>query len=406
MAYGFIDSASIMGAVGALTTHNTPQDWDIWTGQSITEVTIALVLHDGLKIAPGPSKPAQLRAGVEVSKLYQGYDQACKLLADVLKETPVQEVPSLGIRKSAENAFRDWVQKNVEHARCAIKETRQESGCPHWEEWARENAWVDHSRQLNGLFDAEMIDELALVLEVESTDLRSLWKKTTDLRQVRSWSQGKNLDSDFDLARDAFLAAAILRGLYHDYIAHQMKWDHMHHPIRQHILVPSTQGTEYEVTEVANYLVNIITNSAMEERKPEDRVACWVENLRTVRLKYHQGEIGQIIEPQYEGEKAEKIAFDIAKKSDLRLYPRSLEKQLEWSTIGGTTVLTAALGSLILFPWGTVVGGLVSLGLGAAGMRKPLGKGAARKLKLTRGHLRELAISEPGRIARIWRRLR
>lgn len=404
MGYGFIDSASIMGAVGALTTYNTRQEWGEWAGQSVAEVTTAFVLHDGFRIAPGPSKLTQLEPRIGVSKLYQGYDQACKLLADIVKDVPVQDVSTAEIRESGQDIFKDWLLNNVNNARRAITETKQERGYPHWEQWSIENAWVDHSRRLNGLFNAEIINELALVLKVESNDLRTLWEKTTDLRQVKSWSQGKNLDSNFELVRDAFLAAAILRGRYHDYIANQMKWHYMHHPVRQHILVPATEGTEYRIPEATNNLMNIIINGAMEERKPEERVACWVENLRRARLVYHQGLIRQIDDPQLEGVKAEDTAINIAKKLDLRVYPHSLEKQLDWGIVSGTTVVATVLGSLVNFPWGTLAGAVVSLGVGISGISKPLGRRATQALKLTRGNLRELATSEPGRIVRIWGR--
>lgn len=73
MSYGFIDSASVIGAIGTLATYDTRQDWGEWTYQSVLEVTTALVFHDGFRIALGPSIPTQSGSVTGVSKLYQCY---------------------------------------------------------------------------------------------------------------------------------------------------------------------------------------------------------------------------------------------------------------------------------------------------------------------------------------------
>lgn len=404
LSYGFIDSASIIGAVGALTSYRTPQEWGEWTRQSIANMTLALIVHDGLKIAPGPSKPTEIGSGIAVSKLYQCYDQACRLLADIVKDMPLHNVPTATVQESAQKAFIDWLRNYPEEARNAIIATKQEIGCSEWEQWSIENAWVDHARRLNGLFNAEMIEELAIVFGVKSNDLRFLWKKTTDLKQVQTWSQGKNLDSDFKLARDAYLAAAILRGRYHDDVATKMNLDILHHPIRQHVLIPIAEGTIYRIPEAIETLSQIIVKSAMDEKRPEDRVVCLAENLRTVRLSFHQGSLEHLCNPEIEGDKAIDLAIDTVKSLHLRVHSRSIEKFLELGTIGSTITITTLVGTMILFPWGTIAGASISVGASVLGLKKSLGKREAQALKLTRGHLRKLATSKPGRIVPWWRR--
>ena len=245
-----------------------------------------------------------------------------------------------------------------------------------------------------------MIDELALVLEVQSNELKKLWKKTTDLQQVKKWSLGRHLDSDFELARQVFTASVILRGGYHDLTKSQMECQIMHHPIRQHILLPLSEGTEYRIPKAVEYLARIIANGAMEEKKPKDRILCWTENIRVIQEAYWQNAIPEILNLELGQDEALELVKNTAVQLHLRAYTRSLETLLEFTIMSGTLA-----SSLLVLPWPS--GLLVGVGLGAGtwilGVQKPLGRRAAEALKLTKGHLRELAISKPGRIVRSWR---
>lgn len=393
MSYGFIDSASIINAISALTCHKSCEEWGEWEWKSITEVTEALCLHRLLKIAPGPSAS---RLGVAHDMLYTCYDLACEQLGRIVEDT------SRDVRiQEAQKDFRDWLPNNVEYARGAITETKREKGYLHWEQWAIEHAWVDHSYRLNGLFNAEMIDDLTLVLEVQSNGLKKLWKKTTDLQQVKKWSQGRNLDGDFELARDAFVASAILRGGYHDFISSKMGWQIMHHPIRQHILIPLSEGTEYRIPKAIEYLALIIAKGAMEELKPKNRILCWTENIRAIQEAYWQNAILEILDLELGRDEALELVKNTAKKLHLRVWPRSLEKLLEFAIMSSAILPPSLL--VLPWPWGPLVGGGLGAGTWILGVQKPLGKRAAEALKLTKGHLRELATSKPGRIVQSWK---
>jgi len=385
-----------MNMISALTCHKSCEEWGEWEWRSITEVTEMLLLHRLLRIAPGPSASSLGRLEATHSTLYTCYDLACEQLGRIVEDTLIDT----RIQESAKKVFRDWLLNNVEDAKGAITETKQEKGYPHWEQWVIQHAWVDHSYRLNGLFNAEMMDELALILNVQSNDLKTLWTKTKDLQQVKDWSQGRNLDSDFELIRDAFIAATIIRGRFHDFIASQMQWQIVHHPIRQHILIPLTEGTGYRIPEAVEYLAQIIVNSAMEEKNPKDRILCWTENIRLAQEAYCQNVIPEILNPELRQKEAQDLAIKIAKKLQIRVYRRSLENQLEWAIVLGTTLTTSLLGLWIVFPWGALAGGVIGAGAWISGISKPWGRRAAQALKLTTGHLRELTTSKPGRIVR------
>lgn len=392
MRLGFIDSASIMNAVGALSSHKSYRGWSEWTEQSIIDVTTLLIIHHLLRISPGPS-PSLL--GSSHSTLYACYDQAYSLLYDVVVDTSQKDAFQKYDVLSARKYFNEWISNNVEDVTCIITKTKQESSYPEWIQWAIKEAWLDHSYRMKGLFNAEMIDSLSLVFEVPSKDMNSLWKKTADLQQVKSWSQGQNLDSDFALARDAYVASAILRGRFHEFISSQEGWHLTHHPIRRHILVPPSKGTEYPTPTPMKDLVKIIVTSAMEEQKPENRVSLWIENLLKMRESYLRGELKQIFYQDQELDKEDslKIATDTAKELKIRVYPRSLEEQLEAGIGVGVTLGS----SLVIFPWSFLIG----VSSWYLGKQISVGKWAAEALKLTKGHLRELATSPPGRITRI-----
>ncbi len=400
MAYGFIDSASLMSAVGALATYDNHQQWDEWTYQSILTVTTTLIVHDGFKIAPGPSVPTQFGDGTGESKLYQCYDNASKALADFIKDVHPKEV-SLEIRRKGQQILNQWIHNHVNVIKKAINKTEKDKAFQDWIQWAILNAWVDHSKRLNGLFNSETIDELAPILNTESKDLKILWNKTRNVQQVKLWSMGKNLDSDFELSKRAYAVSAILRSRYHEYIACQMKWQIMHHPLRKNVLIPLSEGANYELPESFNNLITIIVKGAMMEPKAEDRVDHWVANLRTVRLAFHQDALNTILDREIKGDKAVDLAAETARKLNLLVYPHSLERTLEWTIMGGTVVATTLLGFIDWY-W-AIVGGVISAEAWMKGVDKPLGKRAAEELKLTKGNLRRLADSEPGRLSSTWK---
>lgn len=227
-------------------------------------------------------------------------------------------------------------------------------------------------------------------------------EKTTDLQQVKNWSQGRNFDSDFELAKDAFIASAILRGGFHEFVACQMRWQILHHPIRQHILVPLSQGVEHRIPWTYVYLAQIIANGAMEEQKLKDRIICWTENIRITQEAYCQNIISKIIKKELKKKEALDLAIKIAKELQIRVYPHSLDNQLELAVMSGITLGTSLLGSWIVFPWGALAGAVIGGNAWISGMSKPWGRRIAQAMKLTTGHLRELATSKPGRIVRSW----
>lgn len=393
MSFGFIDSASLMNATSALACHKSYEEWGEWEWRSITDITEALFIHHLLKIAPGPS-PSKLEN--PYNELYAFYDLACKQLGTIIDVTPID----VTIKDSAKREFRNWLFNNVDYTREVITKTKQEKGYANWERWTIEHAWVDHSYRLNGLFNTEIIYELAFVLDVPLENMRNLWKKTTNLQQVKKWSEGRNLNKNFELARDAFIASAILRGRFHDFVVNKMQWQIMPHPIRQHIHEPISEGTAYKIPKAVEFLTQIVVNGAMEEKKTEDRIIRWTENIRKIQDNYFQNEIPEILNLELSQEEALDLAINTAKGLHIRVHSRSLEKYLELAIMLGVIFVTGSIGFWIVSPLVPLTAGAVGVGTWMKGVSKPLGRRAAEALRLTEGHLHELAMSKPGCIVR------
>lgn len=399
MSYGLIDSASIMNAVGALASYNDGAEWEEWTKRSIVDVTRELVLHRFMQIAPGPSR-SQL--SVAHSDLYRCYDIACGQLEHI-EDTYVRDHPVTEVQRTAQDTYKTWVLANIENAKDAIAQTKQGPGYQQWEQWAVENAFVDHSKRLNGLFNLEMIEELSLILDITESDLRTLWDKTKNTQQLELWSRGKCLDTDFEVARDAYIASAILRGRYHDELANRMDWWRMHHPIRHNILPPIFEANAYCTSQALNGLVTIIITAAMEEQKSEDRIGCWVENTIHSKDAFLHGQMGDIVASDEIGGKAVDVAIKKAKQLKIRVYPKSLPKYIDM-IIGTSAFLGSVTGAVMIHqPWL----GLLAGGAGAAAsiygtMKGSMGLKIAEAFTMTDGHLRQLANSKPGRIIWVW----
>jgi hypothetical protein len=403
MSYGLIDSASIMSAVGALASYSDGAEWEEWTKRSIVDVTRELVLHRFMQIAPGPSR-AQLSA--PYSELYKCYDIACDQLGNI-EDTDVRKHTTTEIHRTALDTYKTWVLANIENAKDAIAQTKQEPGYQQWVQWAVENAFVDHSNRLNGLFNLEMLEELSLILGITKDDLRTLWEKSKNREQLKLWSRGKCLDTDFEAARDAYIASAILRGRYHDELANRMDWWRMHHPIRYNILPPIPEANAYCASQALDCLVMIIITAAMEERKSRDKIGCWVENTICSKDAFLHGGMRDILASDEIGSKAIDVAIKKAKELKIRVYPKSLPKYFELAIVGTTGVLSQVMGAVMIHqPWLSFLAGSLGTAASAYGAVKgSLGLKITEAFELSDGHLRQLADSKPGRIVWVWGRM-
>lgn len=387
MADGYIDSASISGAVAAFD-YGSSKTWHPWAYQSVMTTTSLLLCHSRLWIAPGLGI-----VDVVPGKVSDLYDFTYEHLQPVSIVEPKNYLDASKLANAKKFAIRkldDWVKSDIQHAREAVNVAKRNKSYEPWLEWVVKNAWVGHSQRLNGLFNFEMLPALALVLNCNQNLLYTVWQKTRDLEQVRELAQ-RQRGEDFVLARDAYFASAVFRGTYHELVARRSKWQLTHHPLREAALVQASEGKLYPFPKPAGYFTYILVNGAMKEPTTKGKIALWAKNIQIAKAQ------PRIISPLYQPEDdenvAQKTAMEIAKKLRIRLYP-------DWLKLVDVGLgLGISLTAFVLSPWVSIV---VSAGAGGViFMARPVQR-IAQVVTLSQRNLQRLASSPPGRITEKW----
>ena len=90
------------------------------------------------------------------------------------------------------------------------------------------------------LFNAEFVPQIALLLGVGANELQRLNLMSRDEKTVGLWA--RSVGDDASLANDAWLAAALIRGKVHEYVATQNGLHLAGHPFRKLIEKPLRSG--------------------------------------------------------------------------------------------------------------------------------------------------------------------
>ncbi len=392
----YIDSASIMNVISALTLHDSIEDWGQWEKYSFVNVTGALSFSRLFRISPGPI-PFQFNKKEPYSKLYSCYDLACNELSRFVYESKVEPF----YMGAAKDTLKKWVENNKEYAIKSVEKTIKDPGCDHWEKWAIEHAWVDHSNRLNGLFNKDMIDELSIILQEPTDKLNNLWKKTLDTYQVKKWARGEIRNNEFDLVNKAYLTSAILRGRIHEFISVCEERYNYPHPLRHNIIPFIGKKYYFKIPPVLDGLIWLSALGSMSETKPEERIKTWADNIININDEYHKNKKFRlsILERDIDQEDANQIALKLAKRYGVRTYPKSLEKQLDIAIAGNIIAFTYLTSQCLqLEPWQEL---LLVAGSGIApiilAFSEPIGQKIS-KTTLSEKHLNNIPSSEPGRI--------
>lgn len=398
MSTGYIDSATITDAIGSLVVYESYNEWNKWISQSIIDVTTLLITNDQLKIAPAPYRGTTVSPSAE-SKWFFCYDMALKSLREIIPRRYPEKYQDADIL-FVKAKFNDWLNNNIDEIQKAIIKTKKEDSYDGWIQLAVKEAWLDDSVRSKGLFEKNMINYFSPILGVPREDLEHLHEKTNDIRQIKEWSAGENLNRNFDLAEDAYVASVILRGRYHYDVAEVKRESIMNHPIRQYVLPSLTKGTEHAIPKYMDYFISIIIASAMIENDRVKRSTLWLENIIKAREGFMQEKLKQTLDQYQElkGEEALDMAIDTAQKLKLRTHPKYLEYIFEFMAVTGIFVagfyLNLGFGeiSTLAATYGRIYLEKKS--------KKTFGKYVLEELTLDRESLRTLATALPGRIIR------
>ena len=373
MTDGFIDSASIHSALAALSLCG--RGLGSWDRETLLDSTY-LLLFRKIGMAPGPGA-------------YKG--------ASGLFEHVVSRLPSLEATKFrtdlASSSTKGWLTKNPASFRAAWDRLHAEPEFPQWSAVARDLFWLHHTRMHASLFNPEFTPHIAVLLHVSTADLDRIQRLSREESIVRHWLKTNLAGEDAKLAHDAWVAAALIRGRVHEYVASHSGIHLAGHPFRKPVERPlkSVQGESVYNSE--EYLVKIIVGSALLETTQERRVVTWVENIVKARTAI---EIEQIaLPPARTDSDAERHAAQAARTCRISASNSRIRRELEVATallIGG--ILTVGIS-----PWAAPIGPVT-----AASYRhyrgESIGDGLARFMLDTTRRFRRLARSVPGRIVR------
>ena len=378
MASGFIDSASIHGALAALS-RSDKKDWSEWDQQSLLSATY-LLLQPKMKVVPGPG-------------LWRGADGPLEYLARLSNLEISTARPS---SSSAEQMTKAWVQEDTEDVKKRFDALKSN---PTYETWAAnqiELFWLHHVNMHGALFDSSFIPELSLVLGYEKTDLESVYETSKDTRVIKRWTKSPGVSEEQRIAENGWLLSSFLRGRYHELVASANNLQLASHPFRQGAgLTLNTEAGPYrELTNSEIALVNIILGSALIESDPKRRIKTWVSNLDSVQ-KVLPG-FRLISFPTLS--LAENHAVLVAKNARLSTQPARLSRMMD----AGLAISVGKLVAMTVSPW-WVAAGSAALTFGTQTYRHAFGKSAGDHLSAllsTRKRFKALARTGAGRIER------
>lgn len=385
-----IESTCLYEIVEALDT-GRPDGCHEWSWTGAVEATCALAWCDQLRMAPSPTQDRA--ASGKFGLLMDG-------IADVAGIADVSESVAADARRKTAR----WAKEHIPAIRDAYENLRtQEPAFPIWLDWFSRNVWQEHSQRLGGLFDPGYIPATSQVIGIPEADLRGLWKRTLDPKQVGLMARGGQGQADFDTISAAYVVSALIRGRYHANVGAAADLQVWQHPLRDGLLsrtVPLGKS-EVPVPSTLVYLANTVLASAFEQRR-DQRLQAWLDNVRILRRETQAGNVD--LQPKRNDDKALEAAVDAARKMSITVHSRTLDRALGVGTDLGVGVLTA----LLVQGWEAVVAGAAAVSASAlAGAllgdpaHKVLSVVSARRRRISR-----LANAGPGAVGRIWTRHR
>lgn len=269
---GFIDSASIHGVVEALS-YGKSEPRPTWTNQSAYEVTATLLTNDGFGVAPPPGRPN----GTADETL----SEMLSRLEGFRSEPPRSSSEAVA---AAREKLASWVRENTAEVVDIVKRTREDESFEGWLDRARTLFWREHACVNGGLFSTDLIDEIALVLNCPRKELEQVQARTRRRDVIDRWAERAPNTREFELASNAYVIAALLRGRLHDALANADGRIHLlSHPFRQYVLEGRPETARFVADNSMRRLLAILVELPATERNPIARATLWAENLSLAR---------------------------------------------------------------------------------------------------------------------------
>jgi hypothetical protein len=382
VVHGTIDLASSYEVLSVFDAGEPSRCYD-WSWQQAVRITSALVAASRVGVAPSPGYSGQ--ASGSIGELMSRLSDA-QLVAI---EDAGPYVLTSGLRDTQEWAHRDVVELQDE-----LRRLKRDSNFEPWLDWNVRGVWSEHTQRLGGLFDPALLTEVAGVLGISGREARRLLHESRNLRAIQRYTTQDRDTEGFAALCDAFVASALIRGRFHDRVAHLAGHQILHHPLRYGVLPLGTDqgGSTFVASEAEFIFANIIIAGTLEQ--PEhDRIGWWVRTVANARRHWAHLELARSVEdePFSSRGQAEKRAFAAAETLEIGV-SRKLDHALEWSF----KLLPVGL-SLLLMPWETIPLELIAIKAGDRAISRISRPIAAHVTKRT-ARLQDLAQSGPGRL--------
>lgn len=378
----YIDSASIYELI-SLFRYPTFQDAYPWAQSSAIEVTSLMISNKSLLMSPSPSQ-----AGIATGD----YGLLMYNLSQWIKhKSPNHLIASHAIQKT-----KRWTRDNSDLITSSIKEMRKdETNFITWLEQSIIYAWGEHSQRLGGLFNFEFIPQISKILDLQTNDLKEVWSLSKSKKIIDDFIKRMPDDDNFKIMQDAYIASALIRGRYHEYVAKESQIQILPHKLRKPVFINlgKNKKHKFRVLNTQRLCAWLIVESAFCEKSIEERINLFTENLDKIRKANFQDLIDLRDKP--DDITAIKVVKNAAKMSGVRIHKKKIEKIIDLVMAIGIGYLT----SFILTEW---VGIPVNVLENELLENSTWGNKIARNLFDNESNINKLPLFKPGRIESNW----
>lgn len=374
MTKGSVDSASIHSALAALSLRYG-EAISAWDRQSLLDTTYLLLFQE-IGIVPGPG----------------GYRGASGLLEHVIIRLPRLEKADFR-RGRALQATKAWLTRRPDSLRTAWNDLQTRPEFPAWAGMQRDLFWLHHVRMHVSLFNAEFIPHISALLGRPERELERIQVMSRQERTVRQWLKANLKGEDAQVANDSWLASALIRGRFHEYVASASGLHLSAHSFRKSVERTLPSGTGQPIFNSEEYFVRVIIGSSLLETTDDRRAKAWADNIAKARAAIEGGRIA--LPNAALDSDAERLAAEAALACGISASYSRVRRELEVAT----TLGIAGLLTLSVSPW------LAPLGpIATAAYRQyrgaSVGEDLARFLVDTKRRFFRLTRTVPGRITR------
>ena len=263
MTQGFIDSASIHGAIVAMSSGKIDEISD-WDKQSLLSVTY-LLLFDNIGIIHGPGY----------------YSGASGPYSKVLSGLPFLEGFQFSNKTNAIRNTNFWLTRYPGSLEASWKALITDNQFKSWQTNAIEQFWIHHSKMYGGLFNEEYIPSISKIINCSEKELKDLYRASENKNEVLNWLKVNSKTSED--VKNAWTISALIRGRFHEYLAQSNENHLIAHPFRKSVEKKLGNSKEASITNSETYFVKTIIGSALLEPNLERRMNVWIENINKSR---------------------------------------------------------------------------------------------------------------------------